>query len=189
LHAICRDYFETIPISPRVFYKSASNDVIKAFDMVHVRVPISEPVELWLGESKLWKKGESAIASAITSVREHIDGGFLANEKLILGPQIPKDTPRYEEVVRLFHKSTSLDAFLKSAVFVVGLMCDSESVNAAREHDAKYISGVEAEMEELAASLNKSGLPAALRMLLVYVPIASKESLVAAFDSRLKGLQ
>jgi hypothetical protein len=189
LHAICRDYFETIPISPRVFYKSASNDVVKAFDMVHARLPADGPVELWLGESKLWEKGESAIANAISSVRSHIDGGFLANEKIILGPQIPRGTPRYEEVVRLFHKSTSIDVFLKSAVFVVGILCDSESVNSAQEHDAKYISGVEAEMEKLAASLNKSGLPAALRMLLVYLPVASKESLVAAFDSRLKGLQ
>ena len=189
LHAICRDYFKTMPISPRVFYKSASNDVIKAFDMVHARLTANEPVELWLGESKLWEEGKSAIADAISSVRKHIDAGFLANEKIILGPQIPKGTPRYEEILSLFHKSTSLDAFLKSAVFVVGILCDSESVNSAQEHDAKYISGVEAEMEKLAASLNKSGLPAALRMLLVYVPIASKASLVAAFDSRLKGLQ
>jgi hypothetical protein len=29
LHAICRDYFDTLPISPRVFYKSATNDVVK----------------------------------------------------------------------------------------------------------------------------------------------------------------
>ena len=189
LHAICRDYFETIPISPRVFYKSASNDVVKAFDMVHARLPEGAPVELWLGESKLWEKGESAIADAISSVRKHIEGGFLANEKIILGPQIPRDTPRYEEVVRLFHKSTSLDVFLKSAVFVVGILCDSESIAFAKEHDAKYISSVEAEMEKLAAALNKSGLPAKLHMLLVYLPLASKESLVAAFDSRLKGLQ
>lgn len=189
LHAICRDYFETIPISPRVFYKSASNDVIKAFDMVHARLPDGEPLELWLGESKLWEKGESAIADAISSVRKHIDAGFLANEKIILGPQIPKDTPRYEEIVKLFHKSTSLDMFLKSAVFVVGILCDSESIREAQEHDAKYISGIETELDKLATSLNKSGLPATLRMLLIYVPIASKESLVAAFDSRLKGLQ
>lgn len=189
LHAICRDYFETIPISPRVFYKSASNDVVKAFDMVHARLPEGAPVELWLGESKLWKEGESAIADAISSVRKHIEAGFLANEKIILGPQIPKDTPRYEELIRLFHKSTSIDVFLKSAVFVVGIMCDSNSIDSAKEHDAKYISSVEAEMANLAAALNKSGLPAELRMLLVYLPLASKEALVAAFDSRLKGLQ
>jgi hypothetical protein len=189
LHAICRDFFETIPISPRVFYKSASNDVVKAFDMVHARLPVGQPVELWLGESKLWEKGESAIVDAISSVRKHIDAGFLSNEKIILGPQIPKVTPRYEEIVQLFHRSTSLDAFLKSAVFVVGILCDSESIGAAQEHDAKYISEVEVELEKLATSLNASGLPASLRMLLVYVPLVSKESLVAAFDSRLKGLQ
>ncbi|MBI1200868.1 MAG: DUF1837 domain-containing protein [Rhodopseudomonas sp.] len=39
LHAVCRDYFNTLPISPRVFYKSASNDVVKAFDMVHAHSP------------------------------------------------------------------------------------------------------------------------------------------------------
>jgi hypothetical protein len=189
LHAICRDYFETIPISPRVFYKSASNDVVKAFDMVHARLPEGEPVELWLGESKLWEKGGSAVADAISSVRKHIEGGFLANEKIILGPQIPKDTPRYDEVVRLFHKSTSLDAFLKSSVFIIGILCDSESVGVAKEHDAAYISAVEAEMEKLGVALNDSGLPAQLRMVLVYLPLASKESLVAAFDLRLKGLQ
>lgn len=189
LHAICRDFFQTIPISPRVFYKSASNDLIKAFDMVHARLPVSEPVELWLGESKLWKEGDSAIADAIKSVRNHIDAGFLANEKLILGPQIPKDTPRYEEIVKLFHKSTSLDAFLKSAVFVVGILCDSESAGAAFQHDAQYISAAEAEMEKLAKSLNDSGLPSQLRMVLVYIPLVTKESLVAAFDDRLKGLQ
>ena len=125
LHAVCRDHFGTIPISPRVFYKSASNDVVKAFDMVHARTPVGEPVELWLGESKLWQNGQSAVADAIKSVRYHVDAGFLTNEKIILGPQVPRDTPRYEEISLLFHKSTSLDAFLKSSVFVVGILCES----------------------------------------------------------------
>jgi hypothetical protein len=189
LHAVCRDFFQTIPISPRVFYKSASNDLVKAFDMVHARLPEGEAVELWLGESKLWEQGDSAIANAIKSVRSHIDAGFLSNEKLILGPQIPKDTPRYDEIVKLFHKSTSLDAFLKSSVFVVGILCDSESARAALQHDIQYVAAVEAEMERLAKSLNDSGLPSQLRMVLVYIPLATKESLVAAFDQRLKGLQ
>ncbi len=55
LHAICRDFFDTIPISPRVFYKSASNDVVKAFDLVHVRFPKDGSIQIWLGESKLYK--------------------------------------------------------------------------------------------------------------------------------------
>jgi hypothetical protein len=62
LHAVCRDYFGTLPISPRVFYKSSSNDVVKAFDLVHARIPEAGPIELWLGESKLYSK---------TSTRNH----------------------------------------------------------------------------------------------------------------------
>ena len=40
LHAICRDFFHTVPISPRIFYKSASNDPIKAFDIPATGAPI-----------------------------------------------------------------------------------------------------------------------------------------------------
>ncbi len=93
LHAICRDYFNTIPISPRVFFKSTSNDVIKSFDLVHARFPKDKPFEIWLGESKLYDDASAAISSAISSIKDHIDKGFLTNQKLLLGPQIPKSTP------------------------------------------------------------------------------------------------
>src|SRR5262245_57495379 len=39
LHAICREYFRTIPVATRVFYKSSSNDPVKSFDLVHARFP------------------------------------------------------------------------------------------------------------------------------------------------------
>lgn len=38
LHAVCRDFFGTIPIAPRVFYLTSSNDVVKSFDMAHCAV-------------------------------------------------------------------------------------------------------------------------------------------------------
>jgi Cap4 SAVED domain len=90
LHAICRDFFDTIPISPRVFYKSTSNDVIKSFDLVHARFPKNQPFEIWLGESKLYTNPADAMTDAIKSINDHIDRGFLTSQKLLLGPQIPK---------------------------------------------------------------------------------------------------
>ena len=189
LHAICRDFFGTIPISPRVFYKSASNDVVKAFDMVHARLSEGCPVEIWLGESKLYEDGKAAIADAITSIRTHVDAGFLTNEKLLLGPQIPKSTPRYEEIIKLFSKQATLDALLSQAVFVIGIFCDSDSAIKAVAQDAAYLSGSKAELEALAAIIAKSGLSALLRLELVYIPLASKAALVTEFDARLKGLQ
>ena len=187
LHAICRDYFSTIPISPRVFYQSASNDVVKAFDMVHARFE-GDQIEIWLGEAKLYQDRDRAIADAIKSVRKHIEGGFLTNQKLLLGPQIPKTTPRYEEVRAIFRSQTSLDTLLNSAVIAIGIICDSDAVTHATQWSEAYRSEAAAELSELAAALRKSPLFGVVRINLIYLPLLSKQSLVDDFDKRLKGL-
>ncbi len=189
LHAICRDFFDTIPISPRVFYKSASNDVVKAFDMVHVRFPPTGAIEIWLGESKLYVEGAAATADAITSIRAHIDGGFLSNQKLLLGPQIPKTTPRHDEISAIFKKQASLDTLLRNAVFAVGIFCNSNSAAAAKKQDEVYLKAAKEELAVLAAKLSASGLATKLKLVLIYIPLADKGALVDAFDKRLKGLQ
>ncbi|UXL05229.1 HamA C-terminal domain-containing protein [Achromobacter xylosoxidans] len=102
LHAICRDFFGTIPFAPRVHYLTASNDVVKSFDMVHVKYLEEDNFELWLGEAKFFKDANEAITSAIASVTAHIDAGFLKSEKLILGPQISKTIPHHEKIRALF---------------------------------------------------------------------------------------
>jgi len=189
LHAICRDYFGTLPISNRVFYKSASNDVVKAFDMVHARFPDNGGVELWLGESKLYMDTKEAIAEALKSVTEHLEQGFLKEQKLILGPQIPKTTPRYAELMQLFEPQTSLDKFISSGVFVIGILSTSAACGAATQITPAYKAELEKEFAEISKRLAKSALTESIRVVLIYVPLADKEGFVTAFDSKLKGLQ
>ncbi|MCV0387888.1 MAG: DUF1837 domain-containing protein [Nitrobacter sp.] len=189
LHAICRDYFGTLPISNRVFYKSASNDVVKAFDMVHARFPESGGVELWLGESKLYTDTKDAIAEALKSVTEHLEQGFLKQQKLILGPQIPKTTPRYDELVQLFEPQTSLDKFISSGVFVIGIISTSSACGVATQITPEYKAALEKEFAVIRERLEKSGLTKSIRVVLVYVPLADKNAFVTAFDTKLKGLQ
>ena len=187
LHAICREYFGTIPISNRVFYKSASNDVVKAFDLVHARLPPDGEVEVWLGESKLYSDPGEAVGDAISSVKAHLAAGFLQNEKMLLGPQIPKATPRYDEIMKLFQSQTSLDALLSSAVFVVLIAANSNAAQAANSHTDKYIADVVVELND---QLDRIGAEfSKLRMLAVFVPLATKDALVDAFDAKLKGIQ
>lgn len=189
LHAICRDYFDTLPISNRVFYKSASNDVVKAFDMVHARFPLEGGVELWLGESKLYQDTMDAVAEAISSVTAHLGQGFLKEQKLILGPQIPRATPRYDELVELFEPQTSLDKFVSSAVFVIGILSNSKACSAATAVTDAYKDALEGEFAAISTRLAKSGLSKSIRIVLLYVPLADKDGFAAAFDSKLKGLQ
>lgn len=188
LHAVCRDYFDTIPISPRVFYKSSSNDVVKSFDMVHVRFVANKP-EIWLGESKLYSKPSDAVVAAIQSIDAHLQRGFLTNQKLLLGPQIPKTTPHYEDVVALFETQTSLDALIGAAVFVVGIACESSAAQSAKTIDPAYKAAVAQEWQALSQKIVQSGLTAKIKILLIYIPLVDKGALVDEFDRRLKGLQ
>jgi uncharacterized protein DUF1837 len=189
LHAICRDYFDTLPISPRVFYKSASNDVVKAFDLVHARFPSAGSVELWLGEAKLYADTKEAITEAIKSVAQHLDQRFLTQQKLLLGPQIPKTTPHYDELIELFEPQTSLDKLLAAGVFVIGILSNSKACEAATQIDDAYKSAVRQELILLRERLKQSGLTKDIRLVLLYVPLCSKDGLVDAFDAKLKGLQ
>jgi hypothetical protein len=189
LHAICRDYFDTLPISPRVFYKSATNDPVKAFDLVHARFPGGHGVELWLGESKLYDDTKEAIMEALKSVTKHLEQDFLKKQKFLLGPQIPKATPHYDELIQLFEPQTSLDKFLRVGVFVIGILSKSDACAAAKMIDDTYGVALEKEFAVIRERLAKSGLTKNIRVLLIYVPLANKAALVEAFDGKLKALQ
>lgn len=188
LHAICRDFFGTVPFAPRVFYLTASNDVVKSFDMVHVKYTSDKTFELWLGEAKFYTDPKEAIASAIKSIKDHIDAGFLNNQKLLLGPQVSRDIPHYEDIRKLLSMQTSLDALFDAAIFPVCIACDSKAVKAHAGTGKIYIEALELELKELQAKLVDSGLPKVIKMMLIYVPLGSKAQLAAAVDKRLKVL-
>ncbi len=189
LHAICRDFFGTIPIAPRVFYLTASNDVVKSFDMVHVRYLKEGAFELWLGEAKFFQNASEAMNSAVESVKAHIDAGFLRNEKLLLGPQISKSIPHYDEIRALFSPNSSIDNLFQTAAFPVLIAADSKAVANGTSQDTHYIASARAELSKLEGKLNASGLREKIRILLIYLPVKSKDELAVAFDKRLKGLQ
>lgn len=186
LHAICRDYFNTVPFAPRVFYLTSSNDVVKSFDIVHVRYISSKDFELWLGEAKFYEDSSKAIAAAIKSVAEHIEQGFLKNEKLILGPQVSKTIPLHQEIRGLLSTQTSLDELFNAAVFPICIACDSQATGNGSGFSPKYKEAIESEAATLAKRIVSSKLTQKIKVKLIYVPLGSKVKLAAAFDKRLK---
>lgn len=188
-HAICRKYFDTIPIAARVNYLSASNDPVKAFDLVHVKYTENDDIELWLGEAKFFKDRNSAISDAISSIQTHITKGFLTNEKLLLGPQVSNDIPHSEKIKELFSPEVSLDQLFMKAVFPVLIAANSDATSKHSQPSAEYSTEVKMEMNILLEKLKKSGLTTKIKIFLIYVPLGDKDKLNSAFDARLKGLQ
>ncbi|MER9407271.1 DUF1837 domain-containing protein [Mesorhizobium caraganae] len=188
LHGICRDFFETIPFAPRVFYLTSANDVVKSFDLVHVRYPEKGGIELWLGEAKFYEDALAAVNAAIKSVEAHIELGFLKNEKLLLGPQISKNLPKYQEIRDLLSTQTSLDELFKTAVFPICIACDSDATVAHKAFSDSYTEAINKELTVLMDRIVSSGLTLKIRIILIYVPLGSKKALAESFDNRLKGL-
>lgn len=188
LHAICRDFFETIPFAPRVFYLTSSNEVVKSFDMVHVRYPTTGP-ELWLGEAKFYTNGVEGARAAVKSLTQHLDQGFLQNEKLILGPQISRNIPEYQRIRDLFSAQTSLDELFKTAVFPVCISSESVATASAKTLCDGYLAALTPELADMSRVIAASGLPQRAKLVLLHLPLGSKQKLADAFDTRLKGLR
>lgn len=188
-HAVCRTYFDTIPVAARVNYLSASNDPVKAFDLVHVRYVSGDNIELWLGEAKFFKNRNDAIKDAIASINSHITAGFLKNEKLLLGPQVSNDIPHSAKIKELLSAESSLDDLFASAVFPVLIAANSDAASNHVSATDDYSAEVADEMNALWEKLKASGLTEKIRLKLIYVPLGDKDALNKAFDDRLKGLQ
>jgi len=188
LHAICRDFFGTIPFAPRVFYLTSSNDVVKSFDMVHVRYPAGG-AELWLGEAKFFQNGVEGARAAVRSLTQHLDQGFLRNEKLILGPQVSKNVPDYQRIRELLAVQTSLDELFRTAVFPVCIVSESEAAAAAETICEEYAAALHLELAEMSRIIASSSLPSTARLVLLHLPLGSKQKLADAFDRRLRGLR
>ncbi|HEX8644290.1 MAG TPA: DUF1837 domain-containing protein [Allosphingosinicella sp.] len=187
LHAICRDFFETVPVAPRVFYLTSSNDVVKSFDLVHVR-PRTDSFEIWLGEAKFFKNPALAVERAIESIEAHIDAGFLRHEKLILAPQIDPTAPYANEISDIFSEQTSLDALFDNAVFPVCVAAESIATKGSKMIDSSYKSLIDGEMRRLQAKLSSCSLHTKIKLLFLYVPLADKDRLARSFDSKLKAI-
>ena len=188
-HAICRVYFGTIPVAARVNYLSASNDPVKAFDLVHVRYLDEDKVELWLGEAKFFKDRSRAIKDAIESLGNHITKRFLKNEKLLLGPQVSSDIPHSDKIKKLLSAEESLDDLIGNAIFPVLIAANSHATAKHTSTNAQYTEDVKKELHALREKLVFSGLTQEIKLMLIYVPLADKAQLSTAFDTRLKGLQ
>lgn len=188
LHAICREFFKTIPVAPRVFYLTSSNDVVKSFDLAHVRT-VDGKAELWLGEAKFYEDSVTATRAAIASIKEHIDHRFLQREKLILGPQVSRFHENYEEIRALLSSQKSLDELFDRAVFPVLIAAESPSAKKAKRIEDSYKISLEDELSQISQMITGSGLAGQIKIVLIYLPLAAKKKLAGEFDRRLKGLQ
>jgi len=186
LHAICRQFSGTFPAVSKVYYKDSSNDVVKGFDLVHTRYDqTTSELQLWLGEAKFYKSGADAVGEAITSLRKHLDAGFLTSEKILIGNKVSTDTPGYSQLKFLFDRDTPLDQIFQRLIVPVLIAYDSANT-ASYNDDNSYDEALRTEITQFQRALSTK-LRTNISLFCFYFPMSSKESLIDQFDRRLSG--
>lgn len=84
LYGVLKEYYNALPIVPKIFYKQNKNDYVKGADGVHITLCSSGKYHLWLGESKFYSDLDSAINSACNSVFEMLQDEKLRKENSII---------------------------------------------------------------------------------------------------------
>lgn len=186
LHAICRQFSGTFPAVSKIYYKDASNDVVKGFDLVHTRfAPETSELQLWLGEAKFYTSGTDAVGDAIASIRKHLDAGFLTSEKILVGAKVSRDTPAFSKLEWLFDRDTPLDEIFQRLVIPILIAYDSQST-ADYQDCSTYDAALIGEFAGFQRALS-GRLPTNISFHCFYVPMHSKRSLIDSFDKKLGG--
>lgn len=87
LHAYLRDYFGTLPLLSKIFFKDTDGFTVHGFDAIHIGKDPSDKDKdsLFLGESKLYyrkagKSGEAGVKDLAKDIKEHFYRDFLTRE-------------------------------------------------------------------------------------------------------------
>ncbi len=87
LHVYLRDYFETVPLLSKIFFKDTDGFTVHGFDAIHIGRDPSDMKKnsLFLGESKIYyrKAGKSGVAGVkdlAKDIKDHFYRDFLTRE-------------------------------------------------------------------------------------------------------------
>jgi hypothetical protein len=190
LHVICAEVFESYPAITKYFYKDSANNTVKGFDAVHV-VATKNGLELWLGESKFYKRIGQAISAAITDLEAHTKRDYMRAEFTVIRNMVDPKWPHAEKLKMLIHPNTSLDNIFDAVCIPVLLTYNSDTINAHCEVSEKFKAAFEEEVRaNYKAFSDKNPIdPSKLRVHLFLFPAKDKDQLLAEFDVRLKACQ
>ena len=190
LHIVCVTEYRAHAFLSRLFYKMRTNDQVTGFDSTLVTYdPDADEIELWLGEAKFYTDTKQAVAAALESLTGHLEQGFLEETKILIGPKVEPSTPGYAQLQWLFDDGNTLDELI--ARIVVPVLVASESAAAAdySKNPDGYGSLVIEEYQYIRGRLSESSLQDRVRIIVIYVPLASKDRLVKEFVSKLEAFE
>ncbi|MGH1517087.1 HamA C-terminal domain-containing protein [Chryseobacterium sp. JK1] len=192
LHLLLRDFYNTLPLLSKVYFKDSFGHTVHGFDAVHID---PNTKSLWLGESKLYKDGKAGIRALIKDIEEHFKSDYLNSEFLIISKKLKHfdNIPEKDYWVDLMNKSTKLVDQLES--INIPLLC-TYTCNLFTSHydenSDSFVNEYIEEMRELKKYFDENNnhpLKTKLNIILVLFPVQNKIELVKGLHTKLSLMQ
>jgi hypothetical protein len=192
LHLLLRDFYKTIPLLSKIYFKDSFGHTVHGFDAVHIQ---EDTKTLWLGESKLYQNGKKGVKALITDIEEHFKSDYLNSEFMIISKKI-KHFDNIEEKdhwLDIMSKSTKLIDQLNS--INIPLLCTYECnlFNVHNDEESnEFLEDYKKEMNSLKKYFDDNfehPLKTKLNIILILFPIQNKTELVKGLHNKLSLMQ
>jgi hypothetical protein len=188
LHLLLRDFHGTIPLISKIYFKDNPNVPAHGFDGVQISIS-GNTKKLWLGESKLYHSGKHGVRDLADDLKKHLNTDYLRNEFNLISRRLPEEIPEIEYWRNLMDKNQRLDVILDGIVIPMVCTYDSDLFKTHNDNTPQYFIDFEEECDSLNSVFINLKPPIKTEIILMLLPISSKDDLNKEIDSRLKAMQ
>lgn len=188
LHLLLRDFFGSLPLISKIYFKDSPNETVHGFDGIHIVVSENEK-QLWLGESKIYEEGRAGVKALASDLKSHLKADYLRQEFELSAPKLPVAAPDVEYWRTLMHEHTRLEEILDK--ICIPMVCTYSSALYKSHSDCTeaYINDFLAECGSLKTLFDESKISTDVDVVLILLPVESKPRLIEELDLRLKHMQ
>lgn len=135
LYGIMRQYYNALPVVPKIFYKQNDSDNAKGADSVHICLEDEGKFSLWLGEAKFYNSiDDGRLDNPVNSVLNSLENHSLRKETSIISnirdlELLIKSQDTITQIKAALHPETSIDQ-IRSLLHIPILLLHECSITA-----------------------------------------------------------
>jgi len=186
LHLLLRDFFDSIPLVSKIYFKDSHNVPVHGFDGVHVT---TTDRKLWLGESKLYLDGKKGVRDLADDLKKHVSADYLRREFALLSRKLPESIPEIDHWRTLMDKHNTLENIYSGIVMPMVCTYSSPLFKSHCDNTADYFEAFDTECRDLLAEFESCRIQTNFDVVLLMLPVPCKNELNEELHKRLKAMQ
>jgi hypothetical protein len=199
LYGIMKEYYNALPVVPKIFYKQNSQDNAKGADSVHIVVTDND-FSLWFGEAKFYNSiDDSRLGTIVESIGNSLSSDKMRKENSIITnvsdlDSLPLTEPLRESIKKALSPQLSLDGLKMRIHIPILLLHECGITKSCIEMSQKYREDLVNYHKDRASAYFKKQIEKIgsifkyedIKFHIILLPVPSKKLIVDKFIANVK---